>query len=140
MKNNYLDWKKSNNNKSLEAYFSEVTTTDATQIDPIAIVFKNQVDLVDKSTAFQNPFNFLKRHTDIKTRIFIATTVIQLFIFSVIMFKQNIEFEISENAEHSNKNYLQEVKWGNYSISQEIAITLPFELKKSETVLPYYLN
>ena len=135
MKNNYLDWKKSNNNRSLEAYFSEITTTDATQIE-----VKIEADSVNKSTAFQNLFYFFKRHTDIKTRIFIATTVIQLLIFSVIMFNQNSEFEISENTEHSNKSYLQEVKWGNYSISKEIAITLPFELKKSETVLPYYLN
>ena len=56
------------------------------------------------------------------------------------MFTQNNEFETSENSTKSNKNYLQEIKWGNYSISQEIAIALPFELKKSESVLPCYLT
>ena len=135
MKNNYLDWKKSNNNKSLEAYFSEVTTTDGTQIE-----LKKKAVVVDNSKTLKNPYYFFKKHTNIKTRIFIATTCIQLFIFSVIMFTQNNEFEISEQHTQANKNYLQEVKWGNYSISQEIAITLPFELKKSESVLPCYLT
>ncbi len=131
MKNNYLDWKKSNN-QSLETYINEVTTIDGTQKKLII-----SSESIDNN---RNIFYLFKRQADIKTRIFIAATMIQLLIFSVIMFSQDNGFEISEHYIQANKNYLEEIKWGNYSISQEIAITLPFELKKSETVLPNYLS
>ena len=58
----------------------------------------------------------------------------------MIMITQNNNLETTDEATIAEKNYLPQVKWGNYSISQEIAITLPFVLKKSESVLPCYMT
>jgi hypothetical protein len=135
MKNNYIDWKKSNNNASFETYINEATTTDSSPL-----ILKSTETYQDKIISFKNPIRFLKTHTTKKTRVFIAATLAQFLLFSMIMSTQNNDHETTDETTVSEKNYLPQVKWGNYSISQELAITLPFELKKSESVLPCYLT
>lgn len=135
MKNNYIDWKKSNHNASFETYINEATTTDSSPL-----ILKNTETYRDKIISFKNPIRFLKTHTTKKTRVFIAATLAQFLLFSMIMSTQNNDHETTDETTVAEKNYLPHVKWGNYSISQELAITLPFELKKSESVLPCYLT
>jgi|GEM_PF-6111044 len=135
MKNNYIDWKKSNNNASFETYINEATTTDSSPL-----ILKNTEITKDKIISFTNSIRFLKTHTTKKTRVFIAATLAQFLLFSMIMLTQNNDHETTDETTVSEKNYLPQVKWGKYSISQELAITLPFELKKSESVLPCYLT
>ena len=135
MKNNFIDWKKSNHNASFEAYTNEVTTTDGSPL-----TLKNTVIITDKKLSFENPIRFLKTHTSKKTRVFIAATLAQFLLFSMIMLTQNNDHETTDEITVADKNYLPNVQWGNYSISQELAITLPFKLKKSESVLPCFLT
>lgn len=135
MKNNYIDWKKSNHNASFEVYINEATTTDSTPL-----ILKNREITKDKKQFFINPSRFFKTHTTKKTRVFIAATLAQFLLFSLIIFTQNNNLEVTDEKTVAEKNYLPHVKWGNYSISQELGITLPFELKKSESVLPSYLT
>jgi hypothetical protein len=135
MKNNYIDWKKSNNNASFETYINEVTTTDSSPL-----ILKNAEIPKDKRLSFKNSFHFFNTHACKKTQVFIVATVIQFLLFSVILFIQNRNFETMNELSVLEKSYLPSVKWGNYSISQDLAITLPFELKKSESVLPCYLT
>jgi hypothetical protein len=135
MKNNYIDWKKSNNNASFETYITEATTTDSTPL-----ILKNTEKSKDKNRPLKNPIRFIKIRTTKKARVFIVATLAQFLLFSMILFTQKNNLETTDEATVSEKNYLPQVKWGNYSISQEIAITLPFELKKSESVLPCYMT
>ena len=135
MKNNYIDWKKSNHNASFETYINEATTTDSSPL-----ILKNKEIPKDRKMLFKDRLHFLKTHTTKKTRVFIVATLAQFLLFSMIMVTQNNDHETTDERTVAEKNYLPDVKWGNYSISQELAITLPFELKKSESVLPCYLT
>ncbi len=135
MKNNYIDWKKHNNNASFETYINEATTTDSSPL-----ILKNTKTHEDKIISFKNPIRFFKTHTTKKTRVFIAATLAQFLLFSMIMLTQNNDCQTTDETTVSEKNYLPQVKWANYYISQELSITLPFELKKAESILPSYMN
>jgi len=136
IENNFADWKKANPHLSFETYVNTNTTTDAT---PIITTLVNEH--TQRTTSYLNPFLFYKTHTSQKSRIFIGATLFQLVLFICIIFSQGTfinpdDMEVSSNE----KNYLNQINWSNYSITQDINITLPFELKQTESVLPCYMH
>ena len=135
MKNNFIDWKKANNSSSFESYINEVTTTDGTPL-----ILKNSIENSSKKFSFKNPYHYFKSNTTKDTRLFIFASLAQLFIFFVIIFSQGYEFEIANNVIQKDKVQLDQIKWSNYKLPGNLAITLPFELKKSNTVLPNYMT
>jgi hypothetical protein len=128
LSNNYLDWKKTKFNSSFETYISETTTENA---EPIQIL---QTELTKKDSIFKR---ISKTDLSKKSLIFITATVIQFILLFILLNTQNHSVI---DADNSTSNYLKDVKWTNYSISQNIDITLPFELIESESVLPCHMH
>ncbi len=129
--NNYLDWKKSKFNSSFETYINDLNTYN--QSVPEKVIIEEIKE--PSGTGFKAPFSK-------KAIIFISSIVIQIIAFLAIM--QN-EPTCSATAggilkiEQPN-DYIQDVKWGTYSITQTLSLSLPFELKKSSSVFPYTMN
>ncbi len=131
MDNNFLDWKKSKFNSSFNDYIKETTTLDGT---PLEFKEKNQIE---RKYIFKNSINQLIPKSSSESKIFFISTFIQLILFYFLTLENSNKSDLSND---SYKSYLKEVKWNNYSITQNIDISLPFELKESKSVLPEYLH
>lgn len=129
LSNNYLDWKKSKFNSCFEKYIDEVTTENGESTQVV------KTKLLKKKPIFKKTIPTLKISK--KSRIFIGATLLQFLLFFILLNTQNNNINFSENA---TGNYLEEVRWNNYSISQNINITLPFELKDSESILSCHMQ
>ncbi|MBC7694523.1 MAG: hypothetical protein H7141_03660 [Burkholderiales bacterium] len=128
--NNFVDWKKSKFDSSFETYIARETTENGEFIKISNPIFK------EKENLFKRTHHFIRSRTSSEFKIFLGSTILQ-FMLCFILMNSPVSVNSSTNE---NKHYLNEVKWNNYSISQQISITLPFELKKSKSVLPEYLH
>lgn len=127
---NYTDWKKAKFDSSFETYIVSETTQNGDFVKiPDSLPKK-------KNTIFQRSSSFIKSHKSPELKIFVASTLLQLLLGFFLM---NQSFS-SDSVNAENKPYLKDVKWTNYSVSPQISMTLPFELKESKSVLPGYLH
>ena len=127
---NYTDWKKAKFDSSFETYIASETTQNGDFIKISANPPK------EKHRIFQRSNRFIKSHKSPELKIFIASTLLQLLLGFILM---NLPLT-DDSATSENKPYLKDVKWANYSVSPQISMTLPFELKESKSVLPDYLH
>lgn len=128
--NNYTDWKKAKFDFSFDTYITKETTQNGECIKIPNIIFK------EKENLFKRTNHFIRSKTSSEFKIFLCSTILQFLLCFILM-----NSPVSGNSSTTeNKHYLKEVKWNSYSISQQISVTLPFELKKSKSVLPEYLH
>lgn len=131
MDNNFIDWKKSKFNSSFNDFIRDTTTTDGAPLESI------EANQLERKFILKNSLNQLLLKTSSESRIFFISTFIQLILFYFLISENNNK---TNSTSDSYKNYLSEVKWNNYSITQSIDISLPFELKESKSILPEYLH
>ena len=134
--NNYLDWKKSKFNSSIETYVDGLN--EYNESVPKKKVLENPIP--KKNPVFKSSISSPSK----TSLIFIATVFIQLLIAAVII--QSTDESITTVGRKSSyqpsltSNYLDEVKWGTYPITQTLSLSVPFELNESESVLPCYME
>lgn len=128
--NNFLDWKKTKFNSSFETYVDGLNDYNE------SIPLKTSVDenTENKKKIFKSSLSSPSK----KSIIFIASAFIQLLLVAFLL--NNQSFENISGEKKSSANYLQDVKWGTYPITQTLSLTLPFELKESESILPCYIH
>lgn len=134
--NNYLDWKKSKFNSSFDTY------TDSLK------AYNNSIPEKEiKEEAKEKKKSIFKSSMSSPSKtslIFIASIFIQLLIAAVII--QSTDDSITTVGRKTyyqtnpTSNYINDVKWGSYPITQTLSLSTPFELKKSESVLPCYME
>ena len=130
LSNNYLDWKKTKFNSSFETYVEQLNEYN----DSILLKIISEENTKNKKSIFKTALSSPSK----KSVIFITSVLIQLLLVGLLTQNQNTLY--SNNQKKPEANYLNNVKWGNYSITQNLALTLPFELKESESVLPSYMH
>ena len=130
LSNNYLDWKKTKFNSSFETYVEQLNDYN----DSIPLKTISEENTKNKKSIFKTALSSPSK----KSVIFITSVLIQLLLVGLLTQNQNTLY--SNNQKKPEANYLNNVKWGNYSITQNLALTLPFELKESESVLPSYMH
>ena len=130
---NYLDWQQAKVDASFETYLIAVEHYNEQQ--RLAILKKVESD---REHSFTKPYYFFKAHASKKSIIFFSTVVIQLVVFMLMLNQQQSTLIKYENT--AEKTYLKEVKWQNHSITADLSLVLPFELKKSNSMLPEYLQ
>jgi hypothetical protein len=128
--NNFLDWKKTKFNSSFETYVDGLN--DYNESIPLKTNVEENTE--KKKKIFKSSLSSPSK----KSIIFIASLFIQLVLVAFLLNNQN--FENISNDKKSNANYLKEVKWVNYPITQNLSLTLPFELKESNSILPCYMH
>ncbi|MES2514187.1 MAG: hypothetical protein V4580_08575 [Bacteroidota bacterium] len=128
--NNYLDWKKSKFDSSFESYVLRETTENG-EINTEAI-------MPQKEGIFKRSKSVLISHTIPEVKIFLGSTVILIALFFVLT--STFFTSSSSSAKIEGNAYLSEVKWGTYPITQTLSLSVPFELKESESVLPGYMH
>lgn len=134
--NNYLDWKKSKFNSSFETYVDGLN--EYNESVPKKTVLKNPIP--KKNPVFKTSISSPSK----TSLIFIGSVFIQILIAAIIMQGNNDPIttggsKISYQPSLTS-NYLNEVKWGTYPITQTLSVSVPFELKESESVLPCYME
>ncbi|MES2567020.1 MAG: hypothetical protein V4565_09155 [Bacteroidota bacterium] len=127
--NNYTDWKKTKFDSSFQTYVAK-ETNEIESINVPQLLYKKKENLLIRTG------KFLKSNTSSELKIFVASTILQIILFFVLI--NNSFTKDAVTAE--NKPYMKDVKWANYSISEQINLTLPFELKESKSILPDYLH
>lgn len=136
LSNNYLDWKKSKFNSSFETYVDSLKEYNET------IPLKQ--DLEEAKEKKESIFKSSISSPSKTSFIFIASILIQLLIAAIIIQStdENITTVGRKSSYPANPtlNYINDVKWGTYPITQTLSLSAPFELKESESVLPSYME
>lgn len=128
--NNYLDWKKSKADASFENYIKAI----AQQTEKEAGLFRKREMITVTSERRPLIKSFLKnREAKILTSFILCSFLLVLFFTS-----EKGNYAITHNT--STQDYLQEVKWGNYTVANDLKLTIPFELQESESIVPPYLQ
>jgi hypothetical protein len=137
--NNYLDWKKTKFNSSFDNYIESLYNYNENV--PKKTILKDSIQ--KKKGVFRSSISSPSK----KSMIFITSVIVQLFLLAVLIHPDDSNIStIGRVATKSNpitvpvSNYLTEVKWGTYPITQTLSLSLPFELKQSESVLPCYME
>lgn len=136
LSNNYLDWKKSKFNSSFETYVDSLKEYNE------AIPLKQEAEETKekKKSIFKGSISSPSK----TSLIFIASIFIQLLIAAIIIQStdENITTVGRKSSYHASPtlNYINDVKWGTYPITQTLSLSVPFELKESESVLPSYME
>ena len=129
--NNYLDWKKSKFDSSFETYIVKETTESGEVIEVIKSNHK------DKESIFKRTKSFISSNNIPEIKIFTGTTIVLLVLFFILT---NNSVTTNYSSKNQISTCLSEVKWGNYPITQTLSLSVPFELKESESVLPCYME
>jgi hypothetical protein len=136
--NNYLDWKKTKFDSSFDNYIESLDSYN---------------ENVPKKTILENPIQKKKGvfksaifSPSKKSMIFITSVIVQLLLLVFLIRPDNSNISTIGRVAKNNpitippSNYLAEVKWATYPITQTLSLSLPFELKPSESVLPCYME
>lgn len=134
LSNNYLDWKKSKFNSSFETYVDGLN--DYNKSIPAKSVLEGKTER--KKSIFKTALSSPSK----KSLIFIASLFTQLLLVALLTQNNTETLSSLGRVSHlsSTANYLNDVKWGNYSITQTLSLTVPFELKESNSILPCYMQ
>lgn len=132
--NNYQDWKKTKFNSSFETYVESLD--DYNKSIPEKTILKDPIQ--KKKPIFKTSISSPSK----KSLIFITSIFIQLIVAAAIIHSNSsVISSITKDSKLSlTSNYLPEVKWGTYAITQTLSLSLPFELRESESVLPCYME
>ena len=128
--NNYTDWKKANNQASFNEYLLLETTTNES---PIIIEKPVKENWLKKS------HQFIKHHTDKEMKAFAAVSFFLLILFAFLMKLQNNSLLLPNNIENNN-DYANTTYWKTHSITNDIAISVPFEVIKTPTTLSAFMQ
>lgn len=129
IKNNFTDWKKSNNGALFENYISLETTTDAS---PINIERPIKLGWYKKSQLYFEQ----KANRDVK--VIIGVVAFQLVLFAFLMKLQNNSLALS-NKETSN-DFQSSANWRTRSITKDISVSVPYNLIKVPTTLSLFMQ
>jgi hypothetical protein len=136
LENNYLDWKKSKFNSSFETYVKGLNEYNESIAEKT--ILENPIQ--KKKPLFKSTISSPSK----TSLIFFAAVFIQILIAAIIM--QSNEDSITTVGRKTaykasiTTSDLNEVKWGTYPITQNLSLSLPFEVKESNSVLPCYME
>lgn len=125
--NNYIDWKKTKFDSSFETYIAKETLEKNTSNEEINITHEKKKNIFNQSKLFSN--------TSTELKIFISSSILQIILYFFLTSNSSNHTQLTNRT-----SYLNDIKWNNYSITQNLDITLPFELKEAKSVLPEYLK
>lgn len=125
--NNYIDWKKTKFDSSFETYIAKETLEKNTSNEEINITHEKKKNIFNQSKLFSN--------TSTELKIFISSSILQIILYFFLTSNSSNHTQLTNRP-----SYLNDIKWNNYSITQNLDITLPFELKEAKSVLPEYLK
>lgn len=132
--NNYLDWKRSKADASFETYIKEITQ----QAEKETELFRKR-EMISVAVEKRSLIGSFLKNRDAKiVTAFIVCSFILAMFFTAENYKQRPVIDPG-NLVSITQDYLQQVKWGNYTISNDLKLTLPFELKESESIVPGYV-
>ena len=132
--NNFLDWKKIKFNSSFEQYVEQLDSLNESLSKKT--ILENPME--EKKPVFKSSLSAPSK----KTIVFVASIFIQLIITFIILGNHSKTDTNDETITFLNHptDYLKDVKWNHYSISQDLSLTLPFEVKETESILPCYMQ
>lgn len=125
--NNYTDWKKTKFDSSFETYIAKETIEKTTLNEEINITPEKKKNIFKQSKFFSN--------TSTELKIFLSSTVLQIILYFFLTSNSSNAIQLNDKT-----SYLNDINWNNHSITQNLSITLPFELKEAKSVLPEYLK
>lgn len=118
---NYIDWKFKHANPNFKKFVNEFESYNKYYE---AVLQEKNIVLEKKS----NRKDLLK---------FSLSLVVIAFLFCYVIINQQNQISLFSSSQ--NTNYLLENKWTNYTVGDGLSITLPFELKYNETIIPQEL-
>jgi hypothetical protein len=131
--NNYSDWRKAKVDASFDTYLNDI----AQQTEKEEELFRKKEMITVKRERRSLVRAFLKNREAKILTAFTLCSVLLAFIFT----SENGRsvYAASNSAPKSlTQDFLQQVKWGSYTVSNDLKLTIPFELKESESIMPYY--
>ncbi len=135
---NYLDWKKSKFDSSFETYISHIAQHTEKESELISSRKKEMITIkVERRSVFKS---FLK-NKEAK----ILTVFIFCASFLTLLLTQEKGFDYKDLSNTNLRqpvtvDYSKDVNWKNYTISNDINLSLPFALKESQSVIPSYVS
>ena len=134
--NNFLDWQKLKFNSSFAQYVEELDTYNASLSKKTIL----EEPMAEKKSIFKSSLSSPSK----KTVVFVASVLIQLIITFVLLgknyYSENEQSDATITFLNHPSDYLKDVKWNHYSISQDLSLILPFEVQESESILPCYMQ
>lgn len=118
---NYIDWKLNHSNPDFKKFVDEFESYNKHHEE----VLQEEKRVLEKKS---NKKDLLK---------FSLSLVFIVFLFCYVLINQQKQISLFSSSQ--NTNYLVENKWTNYAVGDDISITLPFELKYNETIIPQEL-
>ena len=132
--NNYLDWKKSKADASFETYLKEI----ALQTENESELFRKK-EMISVAVERRSLVRSFLKNRDAKiVTAFVICSFILAMCFTAEKYKQRPVIDPA-NLASITQDYVQQVKWGNYTIANNLKLTLPFELKEAESIVPDYV-
>lgn len=128
--NNYTDWKKSNNQASFDDYILLQTTTDGT---PIKTEKPLKLNWIKKTQ------QFIEHNADKDIKAFAAVSFFLLVLFAFLMKLQNNNLLLPNNIESTN-DYASNNYWKTHSITNDVTISVPFDVIKTSTTLSAFMQ
>lgn len=132
--NNFLDWKKTKFNSSFETYVDSLNDYNKSIPEKSSLKEKPEKKKSIFKTSLSSPSK--------KSIIFITSVLIQLILVALLTQKNTGTLTTFNRISLINPSspYLSEVHWENYAITPTLSLTVPFELKESESILPGYMH
>lgn len=116
---NFTDWKKERSQPDFTIFTKEFEQHNSKALSLIHDLKANEVKSNSRKT-------FLK---------FAASIALIIIVFFVSLQNQRNSI-LNFNSLADNTNYLNEIHWKNYSFGDSLSITLPYDLKYTETIIP----
>lgn len=133
--NNYLDWKNSKADANFETYIKEITQ----QAEKETELFRKRemISVVAERKSLVRSFLKNREAKILTTFMLCSFLLVLLLTVEKESYKTTADNSIPTSI---TQDYLQQVKWGNYTVSNDLKLTLPFELKESESIVPGYVS
>lgn len=123
LSHNFTDWKQQHSSPDFEVYTKEFEQHNS-----------KALEILSNSKAQE-----LKANSHKTLMKFAASIFLIIIVFFVCLQNQRNSI-LNFNSISDNTNYLNEINWKNYSFGDSLSITLPFDLKHSETIIPNSLT
>lgn len=132
--NNYADWKKAKVDASFETYLNDIA--QQTQKEEELFRKKEMISVTRQRRSLVR--SFLKNRDAKILTVFTLCSILLAFLFTA---ENNRSVHVVDNSAPKSitREYLQQVKWGNYIISNDLKLTVPFILEESESIVPNYV-
>lgn len=120
---NFTDWKYQYSQPNFETYTKELNQHNAKAIEQLNDAKTQKLKANSRKTLLK----------------FAASIALVVVVFFVCLQNQKNSI-LNFNSLTDNTNYLNELHWKNYSFGDSLSITLPFDLKHTETIIPANLT